>query len=399
VKAVAERSEFDLNGPDAIDDPYPTYGAMRAAGPLVRNGGLWYVTTFALADEVLKNQAFGRGEYAGIMRRALGPGSLYDSLSRWILYLDPPDHTRIRGLVMRAFTPRAVSRLRALIQSLVDGLVDGLDRGREADFIRDFAYPLPVQVICELLDVPVTDRQEFKTWSADLGRGLQIMAATPEIIRRGNEAAANLEAYFRALIDDRRRAPRGGFLDDLIAAEDGGGSLTENELLATAVLLFFAGHETTVNLMGNGLTAMLRARSEWQALCADPGLARAAVEEMLRFDTPVQRVSRVALDDVVVAGQRIAAGDMVIVLLGGANRDPARFRDPDRFMLGRDDGGHLSFAVGPHYCVGATLARAEAEIAVATLARRRPGLTLAAERLSFRPNPILRGLETLPVRA
>jgi pimeloyl-[acyl-carrier protein] synthase len=337
------------------------------------------------------------------MRKALGPGPLFDSLSKWILYLDPPDHTRIRSLVMRAFTPRAVSRLRALIQSLVDELINelinGLDLRRETDFLRYFAYPLPVQVICELLGVPVQDREEFKTWSADLGRGLQIMAATPEIVRRGNVAAANLGNYFRALIDERRKSPRDGFLGDLIAAEDEGGSLSEDELLATVVLLFFAGHETTVNLMGNGLVAMLRARAEWEALCADPGLARTAVEEMLRFDTPVQRGSRVLLEDVEIAGELLPAGELIIILIAGANRDPAKFHDPDRFMIRRADGANLSFSAGPHYCLGATLARVEAEIAMATLANRCPNLTLATDDLTFRPNVVMRGLESIPVTA
>ena len=402
MTTLSDQAEFDLYGQAVIADPYPTYHAMRGLAPLVKVGGVWYVTTYALADKVLKDQTFGRGEwYAALMRNALGAGPLLDSLSNWILYLDPPDHTRIRSLVMRAFTPRAVSRLRAVIQTMVDELVDELvnelDRRRETDFLRDFAYPLPVQVICELLGVPADDREEFKTWSADLGRGLQIMTATPEIVARGNVAAASLGEYFRALIDDRRASPRDGFLDDLIAAEYQGGSLSEDELLATVGLLFFAGHETTVNLLGNGLVAMLRAPSQWAALRGDPGLARAAVEEMLRFDTPVQRVSRVALDDVEVAGQRVLAGEMVNVIIAGANRDPAQFHDPDTFLISRAEGPHLSFAAGPHYCVGATLARVEAEIAMATLARRCPGLALACEELTFRPNVILRGLESVPV--
>jgi hypothetical protein len=398
MTTLSDQAEYDLYGPAVIADPYPTYRAMRAVAPLVKVGGTWYVTTYALADKVLKDQSFGRGEkYASLMRNALGPGPLLDSLSKWILYLDPPDHTRIRSLVMRAFTPRAVSRLRALIQTMVDDLVDEFDRRRETDFLRDFAYPLPVQVICELLGVPVDDREEFKTWSADLGRGLQIRTATPEVVRRGNAAAASLGEYFRALIDDRRASPRDGFLDDLIAAEYQGGSLSEDELLATVGLLFFAGHETTVNLMGNGLVAMLRAPSEWAALRADPALARTAVEEMLRFDTPVQRVSRVALDDVEVAGERILAGEMVEVIIAGANRDPAQFHAPDKFLIRRAEGAHLSFAAGPHYCVGATLARVEAELAMATLARRCPDLALATAELTFRPNVILRGLESIPV--
>ena len=398
MTTLSDQAEYDLYGSAVIADPYPAYHAMRAAAPLVRAGGVWYVTTYALADKVLKDQSFGRGEkYATLMRNALGPGPLLDSLSKWILYLDPPDHTRIRSLVMRAFTPRAVSRLRAMIQTMVDELVDELVLGREADFLRDFAYPLPVQVICGLLGVPADDREDFKTWSADLGRGLQITAATPEVVRKGNVAAARLGEYFRALIDNRRARPRDGFLDDLIAAEYQGGSLSEDELLATVVLLFFAGHETTVNLLGNGLVALLRAPGEWAALRADPALARTAVEEMLRFDTPVQRVSRIALEDVDVAGERVLVGEMVMVLLGGANRDPAQFHEPDKFLIRRAEGAHLSFAAGPHYCVGATLARVEAEIAMATVARRCPDLALATEELTFRPNVFLRGLVSVPV--
>jgi pimeloyl-[acyl-carrier protein] synthase len=398
MTALSDQADYDLYGPSVIADPYPTYRAMRAAGPLVRVGRVWYVTTYALADQVFKDKSFGRGEgYIAMIRDALGPGPLYDSLSRWILFMDPPDHTRIRSLVMRAFTPRAVSRLRAMIQAMVDELVDELDRRPETDFLRDFAYPLPVQVICGLLGVPADDREDFKTWSADLGRGLQIATATPEIVRKGNVAAAKLGEYFRGLIDERRASPGDGFLDDLIAAEYQGGSLTEDELLATVGLIFFAGHETTVNLLGNGLVALLRARGEWEALCADPGLARPAVEEMLRFDTPVQRATRVALEDVEVADQRVLAGDMVDVIIGGANRDPAQFPEPDRFMISRANGPHLSFAAGPHYCAGATLARVEAEIAMGTLAQRCPRLALATEQLTFRPNVILRGLESIPV--
>jgi pimeloyl-[acyl-carrier protein] synthase len=402
MTALSDHADYDLYGASVIADPYPTYTAMRAAGPLVRVGRVWYVTTYALADQVFKDQRFGRGEeYIARIRDALGPGPLFDSLSRWILFLDPPDHTRIRSLVMRAFTPRAVSRLRATVQAMVDELVnelvDELDGRPETDFLRAFAYPLPVQVICGLLGVPADDREDFKTWSADLGRGLQIATATPEIVRKGNVAAAKLGEYFRGLIDERRASPGDGFLDDLIAAEYQGGSLTEDELLATVGLIFFAGHETTVNLIGNGLVALLRARTEWEALCADPGLARPAVEEMLRFDTPVQRATRVALEDVEVAGQRVLAGDLVDVIIGGANRDPAQFPDPDRFVIGRANGPHLSFAAGPHYCAGATLARLEAEIAMATLAQQCPGLALAAEELTFRPNVILRGLASIPV--
>jgi pimeloyl-[acyl-carrier protein] synthase len=395
---LTAQTDVDLTGAAVIADPYAVYRSLRELGPVVDVHGTAHVTTYDLADSVLKNPVFGRGEYGRLMERALGPGPLYDSFSRWILYLDPPRHTRLRSLIMRAFTPRAVARLRDTVQSIVDRLLDDLDGRDEVDLIDRFAYPLPVQVICALLGVPVADRDEFKTWSSDVGRGLQITTATPEIIVRGNAAAEGLTDYFRDLIAERRISPQDGFLDDLIGAEDDAGALTDDELLATLVLLFFAGHETTVNLLGNGTLALLESAGQWAALLDDLSTARPVVEEMLRFDTPVQRASRVALADTEIAGRLVRAGELIIVLIAGANRDPARFGDPDRFDVGRPDAGHLAFASGPHYCVGATLARAEAEIAVASLARRYPRLALAGPDVRYRSNVVLRGLEELVVR-
>lgn len=389
--------EFDLYGPEVVADPYPTYAAMRSAGAMVKVGGTWVITRYELADQVLKNTEFGRGEYPNLIKNALGPGPLAESFSRWILYMDPPDHTRLRTLVMRAFTPRAVDRLRDVIQKTVDVLIDQMAEGDTADFMEQFAYPLPVHVICELLGVPNDDREEFKTWSADLGRGLQITNLTPEVVERGNAAAAGFNAYFTQLFAQRRANPGEGFLDDLLAAEHEGGKLSDDELLATVVLLFFGGHETTVNLLGNGMTALLRERAAWVELCQNPDLARDAVAEMLRIDTPVQRASRIALSDIELEGNIVGAGQMLVVLLGGANRDERRFEDPDTFKLDRQ-GPNLSFAAGPHYCVGATLARVEAEIAVSTIAQRLPQMRIDSDELVYRPNVILRGLQALPVR-
>ena len=394
---VGSAPDFDLYGPDVVADPYPTYAAMRAAGPMVEVAGTRYVTRYELAEQVLRNTDFGRGQYPRMIEGALGPGPLAESFRRWILYLDPPDHTRLRSLVMRAFTPRAIERLRMVIQTTVDRLLDEMVAADETDLLGHFAYPLPVHVICELLGVPTEDRSEFRTWSADLGRGLQITNTTPEIIHRGNVAADGFNTYFRELIEQRRARPLDGFLDDLIAVGGNGEPLSDDELLATLVLLFFAGHETTVNLLGNGMNAVLRHQPAWDQLCADPALARQAVEEMLRIDTPVQRASRIALVDLELEGGIVRAGEMVIVLIGGANRDERRFEDPDTFKLNRSTGSHLSFAAGPHYCLGATLARVEAEIAVATLARRFPGLRLGPDVPARRPNVVLRGLESLPV--
>ena len=397
MSGVKELSQLDLYGPDVIADPYPIYHLLREAGPVVTVGGIKQVTTFQHCDGVLKDSTFGRGAYEQLIKRAIGAGPLYESLRRWILYLDPPDHTRLRGLVMRAFTPRAVARLGDQIAAIVDRLVDDLISAVTTDFLSSFAYLLPVHVICELLGIPREDREEFRTWSTDLGRGLVISAMSPDVVVRGNEAAVRLNEYARALIADRRHSPQDGFLDDLIAGEDESGKLSNDELVATLVLLFFAGHETTVNLLGNGTLALLRAPAQWKELCANPSLARSAVEEMLRVDTPVQRASRIALAETTLAGQAVEEGEMINILIASANRDPVRFANPDQFILNRADGPNLSFAAGPHYCVGASLARAEAQIAMACLAARVPGLRLATDEPVFRPTAILRGLEALPV--
>jgi cytochrome P450 len=397
LNGVEELSQIDLYGPDVIADPYPTYHLLRETGPVVTVGGIKQVTTFRLCDRVLKDTTFGRGTYNQLVKKAIGEGPLYESLRRWILYLDPPDHTRLRGLVMRAFTPRAVARLRDQVATIVDALVSDLISAVTTDFLSCFAYLLPVHVICELLGVPREDRDEFKTWSTDLGRGLVISAMSPEVVARGNEAATRLNEYVCALIADRRHSPQGGFLDDLIAAEDESGKLSNDELIATVVLLFFAGHETTVNLLGNGTLALLREQTQWKALCANPSLAHSAVEEMLRIDTPVQRASRIALAETTLDGQVVNEGEMINILIGGANRDPARFANPDQFIVDRADGPHLAFSAGAHYCAGASLARLEAQIAMAALSTRAPGLRLATDEPVFRPNAILRGLQTLPV--
>jgi pimeloyl-[acyl-carrier protein] synthase len=240
-------------------------------------------------------------------------------------------------------------------------------------------------------------RSNEDVWSDALGRALQLSAATPELAAEGNEAALRLTEYFRTMVAEQRQHPSDSLLGALIAAEDEGGRLSEDELLAMAVLLFFAGHETTVNLIGNGALALLRHRDQWDLLRDNPGLARNTVEELLRFETPVQLVGRVVLEDVEIGGVPIPAGNSVICLIGSANRDPARFPDPDRLDIQRTDIHHLGFAAGLHYCLGAALARAEAEIAFTALVRRFPDLRLASDTESWRPNAVLRGLRSLTV--
>jgi cytochrome P450 len=267
------------------------------------------------------------------------------------------------------------------------------------DVIEDLAYPLPVTVISELLGVPAGDSETVKAWSRDVARAVDAIAlpVAPEVIERGGRATQAMAEYFRELAGERRRRPGPDLLSGLVEAEEAGDRLTERELLATCILLYVAGHETTVNLIGNGLLALLRHPEERRRLQDDPALLPGAIEELLRYDGPVQRTGRMAACDAEIGGVPIPAGSLVLGLLGAANRDPAQFAEPDRLDLGRDEPRHLGFGSGIHYCLGASLARLEAQVAIGTLVRRFPALTLAAECPAWRPSSTLRGLEALPV--
>jgi len=268
------------------------------------------------------------------------------------------------------------------------------------DVIEDLAYPLPVTVISEMLGVPVNDQAAIRQWSADLARGLDAIGpqGDHEVEKSSTEARHALADYFRTQITERRRHPRSDLLSALIAAEEQGDRLTERELLAMCVLLFVAGHETTVNLIGNGMLALLRHPDELRRLQADPALTPGAVEELLRYDSPVQRTARIPSTDVAIDGHTIRAGTMVVAAVGAANRDPAHFADPDCLDIGRRDNRHVSFGFGIHFCLGAPLARLEGQVAISTLLRRAPQLQLASEALEWRESSTLRGLKALPVR-
>jgi pimeloyl-[acyl-carrier protein] synthase len=265
--------------------------------------------------------------------------------------------------------------------------------------IEEFAYPIPVAVICEMLGVPIEDHERFKGWSVDIARGLDLIWLGPDsdVGRRSVAARHALAEYFRGLIAQRRAAPRSDLLSGLIAAEEAGDKLNEMELLATCILLLIAGHETTVNLIGNGMLALLRHRDQLERLQRDPGLITTAVEELLRFDGPVQRTARIPSEDVTLGGHTIAKGEMVMPFIGAADRDPAQFPDPDRLDIGRSDNRHIAFGWGIHFCLGAPLARIEGQIAINTLLRRLPKVSLATDVPEYRPSLTLRGLKALPV--
>jgi len=281
----------------------------------------------------------------------------------------------------------------------VDDLITRAEAVGRMDLIEEFAYPIPVNVICEMLGVPIEDHERFKGWSLDIARGLDSVWLPPEseIPKRSGAARHAIVDYMRGLIAERRASPLGDLLSALIAAEEAGDKLSEDELIATCILLLIAGHETTVNLIGNGTLALLRHPEELRRLRETPGLITSAVEELLRYDGPVQRTARITSTEVTIGGRTIGKGEMVMPFIGAADRDPSQFSDPDPLDLGRTDNRHIAFGWGIHFCLGAPLARVEGQIAIDTLVRRLPRLTLVDDEPEYRQSLTLRGLKALPV--
>jgi len=311
--------------------------------------------------------------------------------------MDPPDHTRVRGLVSKAFTPRRVAELRPRIEAIVTTLLDSIEGAGAFDLIDAVAAPLPAIVIAELLGVPAEDHRQFKEWSSALVSA--IGSANPLDGRAQFERAlGQLLDYLRGIIAERRKAPQDDLISAMLEAQEERDALSDAELLATSNLLLIAGHETTTNLIGNGTLALLRNPEQFARLQRDRSLMRSAIDELLRYDSPVQATARVALEPVALDGATLPTSAMVMTGIGAANRDPEVFDDPDRLDLGRTNNHHLSFGFGAHFCLGAPLARLEAEIAFDALLDRYPKLELASETLTYRPSPVLRGLMALPVR-
>jgi cytochrome P450 len=390
---------FNPMDPAFVADPYPTYRQLRAEDPVHHSPlGFWVLTRYEDVVAALRDPRLAKEAIAAFVAARFGAPVPIMGLS--MLDRDPPDHTRLRSLVSKAFTPRVVEGLRPRIQQIVDGLLDRVRDAGSMDLIEEFAYPIPVNVICEMLGVPVEDHERFKGWSLDIARGLDSILLPPdsEVPKRSVASRHALADYFRELIARRRASPRADLLSGLIAAEEAGDKLSENELLATCILLLIAGHETTVNLIGNGTLALLRHPDELQRLRDTPALIGSAVEELLRFDGPVQRTARIPSEDVVIDGHKIAKGEMVMPFIGAADRDPAQFPDPDRLDITRTDNRHIAFGWGIHFCLGAPLARVEGQIAINTLVQRFPKLALATESPEFRQSLTLRGLKSLPVR-
>src|SRR6266436_5848429 len=372
--------QFNPMDPAFVEDPYPTYHVLRSQDPVHHSPlGFWVLTRYADVIAMLRDPRLIKEPIAAFVAARFGMAVPF-GLGLSMLDRDPPDHTRLRGLVSKAFTPKALESLRPRIQQIVDELVDQVESRGEMDLVEEFAYPLPVIVICEMLGVPVKDHERFKHWGLDIARGLDAIMLPPdsEVGKRSMIGRKALAEYFRELIAERRAAPRGDMLSALIAAEEAGDKLDEDELLATCILLLIAGHETTVNLIGNGTLALLRHPEQMEKLRRDPSLVESAVEELLRFEGPVETATeRYALEDVQISGATIPRGGLVYVVLASANRDERQFDNPDTLDITRQNNRHLAFGQGIHSCLGAALARIEAQIAINALLRRSPFLQLA----------------------
>ncbi len=321
--------------------------------------------------------------------------------NRFMLFLDPPDHTRLRGLANRAFTPRVVADRRSEIETIAGDLLRAFreEQGGVGDLIQALAYPLPVLVIARVLGIPPEDMYRFREWAAVLGAAIDVpMEALAGFQARADDSTREMCEYLRIVVAKRRDDPRDDLITRLIAARDEEGRLTDDELIATCVLLMIAGHETTVNLIANGTLALLRHPDQWARLIAEPTLAGNATEEVLRYDSPVQLTGRTAGEDIEIGGVAVPRGSWVVTLLGSANRDEAVWDAPDALRIDREVGRHMAFGMGIHFCLGAPLARLEGEVAFATLAREAPDLELVDPQPRWRPGAVLHGLERLDVR-
>jgi cytochrome P450 len=387
-----------------LSDPYPFYDLLRTEDPVhwSERFDCWLLTrytdvTMALRDARLSANRTGvfMKQLPDAMRQQLQP--LRDHLATWMSHSDPPGHTRLRGLVSKAFTPGMVEGMRSQIQTIVDGLLNAVQEKREFDIIGEIAYPLPAAVISDMLGVPVDDREQFRQWAEDImaftGGGA---LALPRIAEKAQKSLFEMYEYFGGLIRERRKRPQNDLITALTRIEEQGDRLTEDDLIGLCDQLLTAGHDTTRNLIGNGMLALLTNQDQLHALRQDPSLTPSAVEELLRFDSPLQRQTRVAKEDFELHQCHIRKGQPILSMLGAANRDPARFEEPNRLDLSRRNNGHVAFGSGIHYCLGAPLSRLEGQIAIGSIVHRFPNLHLSKPVQQWRENMSVRGLVSLP---
>ncbi|MCX4882406.1 cytochrome P450 [Streptomyces sp. NBC_00847] len=395
---------FDPWDPAFLADPYPAYAELRAKGRVhyFEPTGQWLVPHHADVSALLRDRRLGRTYLHRFSHEDFGrtaPPAEHEPFhtlnDHGMLDLEPPDHTRIRRLVSKAFTPRTVEQLRPYVTGLAADLVDRLVEKGDGDLLSDVAEPLPVAVIAEMLGIPESDRAPLRPWSADIC-GMYELNPPQETARKAVRASVEFSEYLRELIAERRKEPGEDLISGLIAAHDEGDRLTEQEMISTCVLLLNAGHEATVNSTVNGWYALFRDPDQLAALRADHSLVPSAVEELMRYDTPLQLFERWVLDDIEIDGTTIPRGAEIAMLFGSANHDPAVFENPGRLDLTRQDNPHISFSAGIHYCIGAPLARIELAASMTALLEKAPTLSLAQDP-ERKPNFVIRGLEGLAV--
>ena len=404
VSAKGERplSLYHLLDPEVLANPYPLYQRLRTEDPVHWDPFLhaWVVTGYANVVHVLYHFSARRTptpeQLSAMGLAALNP--IAQVMVRQMLFLDPPDHTRLRALASAAFTPRRVERLRSHIQEIMNGLLDVLVPRGQTDLIADFASPAPAIVTAEMLGVPVEDHEQLKDWSADFAEMLGNFQHNPDRFPKVLRSVQEMCSYFRSAMQEQRLHPRGGLVSAMMEAEVDGARLTEDEIIANLIVTMVGGQETTTNLIGNGLLTLLRNPAEMERLRADSSLIPSAVEELLRYESPSQHTARLAPADIEMGGKKIRERQAVIAVMGAANRDPERFPDPDRLDIARQDNRHLAFGWAAHFCFGAALARLEGQIAFEAILGRLPNLTLdPTPPLVWRDNLGLRGLNALPL--
>ncbi|HJQ56087.1 MAG TPA: cytochrome P450 [Vineibacter sp.] len=400
---------FDLGDPATNANPFPAFARLRTEDPVHWSPAMkaWIVTRYDDVRRIaLNNREISADRLTPFFKanpdfQRGGIENLVRYLNHWMVFRDPPDHTRLRRLFNKVFTPSAVENLRPNIESIVARLLDGMSakaaRGEDVDFIADFAYPLPATVIMDMLGVPRADLAQVKVWSDDIALFIGTAQVAGNKYRRAETGARAMADYFRQLVEARTAVPADDMISRLVQARDESDALTTDEVIGTCILLLFAGHETTTNLIGNGFLYCMRFREQWQRLVDDPALAPPAVEEWLRYDGPSGALARVAAADVELHGRTIKAGQRVFAFANAANRDPDAFADAEAFDVGRDPNPHLTFGHGIHFCLGAPLARLEGQIAARRLAERMPHIRITIETPDWHDSLVLRGVKALPV--
>ena len=401
AKSDASLSLVRLLEPEVLANPYPLYRKLRSEDPVHWDRFLhtWVVTRYPDVMNVLHSFSADRTptpeQLTAMGLSALNP--IAQVMVKQMLFMDAPAHTRLRGLASTAFTPGKVEVLREHIQEIADDLLDRVQTQGQMDIIADFAAPMPAIVTAEMLGVPTEDHADLKKWSADFAEMLGNFQHNPDRIPRVLESTNNLTTYFQAAIDKARQHPRAGLIHSFMTAEIDGDRLTDEEIVANCIVTMVGGHETTTNLIGNGLLTLMRNPEQLAQLRDNPSLVPSAVEELLRYESPSQHTGRIAREDVQIGDKQIRKGQAVMAIMAAANRDPERFPNPDRLILDRSDNKHLAFGWSNHFCFGAPLARMEGQIAFETILRRLPNLEAAPGPLSWRNNSGLRGLMALPV--